>query len=60
VFLLPGAVAQKAADEALGAWNYMGLAFCDVLCIKTTRNQVQTGWLASQSDMLADDWEVLN
>jgi hypothetical protein len=28
--------------------------------IKTTANVVQCGWLASQGDMQADDWEVLN
>jgi hypothetical protein len=26
--------------------------------IKTTANVIQCGWLATQSDMQADDWEV--
>lgn len=30
----------------------------DLLAIKTTSNQIQLGWLASQTDMLSDDWEV--
>ena len=30
--------------------------FTDVIAIKTTANQIQVGWLASQTDMLADDW----
>lgn len=30
-----------------------------VLAIKTTSNQVQVGWLATQSDMLSDDWYVV-
>ncbi|CAJ1179646.1 hypothetical protein CPR19088_GLDEOEPO_01355 [Companilactobacillus paralimentarius] len=33
--------------------------FSDVLAIKTTSNQVQLGWLASQTDMLSDDWEIV-
>ena len=33
--------------------------FTDTLAIKTTHNQIQVGWLASQSDMLADDWCVV-
>lgn len=31
----------------------------DLLAIKTTSNQVQLGWLASQTDMLSSDWEVV-
>ena len=33
--------------------------FTDTLAIRTTHNQIQVGWLASQSDMLADDWRVV-
>ena len=33
--------------------------FTDVLAIRTTHNQIQVGWLASQSDMLANDWYVV-
>lgn len=29
----------------------------DVLAIKTSKNQVQVGWLATQSDILSEDWE---
>lgn len=29
------------------------------LVMKTTDNKLQIGWLASQSDMLAEDWEVV-
>ena len=31
----------------------------DTLAILTTHNQIQVGWLPSQSDMLADDWRVV-
>ena len=33
--------------------------FTDVLAIRTAHNQIQVGWLASQSDMLANDWYVV-
>ena len=26
------------------------------ICMKTAQNQILTGWLASQSDMLSEDW----
>lgn len=35
------------------------ISFPDFLAIKTTSNQIQLGWLASQTDMLSDDWEVV-
>ena len=31
----------------------------DVVCMKTAQNTVVFGWLASQSDMLAEDWEIV-
>lgn len=31
----------------------------DVLAIKTSNNQVQVGWLATQTDMLCDDWCIV-
>lgn len=31
----------------------------DALAIKTSADQIQIGWLASQSDMLSDDWLVV-
>lgn len=51
----------------VGEWkrdNFMNLlgdensSISDFLAIKTTSNQVQLGWLASQADMLANDWEI--
>ena len=31
----------------------------DVICMKTAQNTIVFGWLASQTDMLAEDWEVV-
>ena len=31
----------------------------DTICMKTAQNTICVGWLASQTDMLAEDWEVV-
>lgn len=31
----------------------------DCICMKTAQNTICVGWLASQTDMLADDWDVI-
>lgn len=31
----------------------------DVLAIRTAQRELQVGWLASQADMLADDWYIV-
>lgn len=31
----------------------------DCICMKTAQNTVCVGWLASQTDMLAEDWEII-
>lgn len=40
--------ANGGESEALGT-----------ICMKTADNKVLTGWLASQTDMLSNDWEIL-
>ena len=39
--------------------NHPNTTVSDLLAIKTTSGQIQFGWLASQTDMLSDDWEVI-
>lgn len=34
--------------------------FTAYLCLKSADNTIVNGWLASQSDMLAEDWLILN
>mgnify|MGYP003319933671 CR=1 FL=1 len=31
----------------------------DSVCMKTAQNTIVVGWLASQTDILFDDWEVI-
>jgi hypothetical protein len=30
------------------------------ICMKTADNKILTGWLASQTDMLSEDWQIVN
>lgn len=30
------------------------------ICMKTADNKILTGWLASQTDMLSEDWEIID
>lgn len=58
VYLVKGSDLQTALHYGFG--QYEGEpTITDVLAIKTTGNQIQVGWLASQSDMLSNDWEVV-
>jgi hypothetical protein len=34
--------------------------FVDTVCMRTAQNTLVVGWLASQTDILAEDWEVLD
>jgi hypothetical protein len=61
----PGAKALPAERFFAGPNRVYALAnggFADVLpCItmKTATGEILMGWLASQSDMLADDWQIV-
>ena len=58
VYLVKGKDLQKTLEYGYG--EYLNEpALVDALAIKTTSNQIQIGWLASQTDMLSEDWEVI-
>lgn len=44
---------KALVDENGGTMEALG-----TICMKTADNKILTGWLASQSDMLAEDWEI--
>jgi hypothetical protein len=49
-------MALKAiADQNGGKIHALG-----TICMKTADNKVLTGWLASQTDMLSEDWVLVN
>lgn len=58
VFLASDAEFRTQAD--LSAFNDKDVEVHDVLVIKTAQDVFQPGWLASQSDMLADDWFIVD
>ena len=46
-------------DADLSAYEEHGVFVHDALAIKTAADQIQIGWLASQSDMLSNDWYIV-
>lgn len=57
VFLAQNLEFHTEAD--LSAYEEHGIFVHDALAIKTSAEQVQVGWLASQSDMLSNDWYIV-
>lgn len=47
-------ILKQAVEDNGGTMNALG-----TICMKTADNQVLTGWLASQTDMLSEDWEIV-
>lgn len=44
-----------------GYGEYLGEPrFVDTIAMKTAQNTIVVGWFASQTDMLANDWVILN
>jgi hypothetical protein len=39
---------------------HRGYDMQDCIGMKTASNDMQPGWLASQADMLAEDWEMID
>lgn len=57
---LPNAVKDFFADQtALGFSGDDKITFHSYLCLKAADNSIVNGWNASQSDMLINDWYVL-
>lgn len=48
-------ILKDIADQNGGEVDALG-----TICMKTADNKVLTGWLASQTDMLSEDWEVVD
>ena len=57
VFMINGTDLQNVLKYGYGEYENEP-TITSVLAIKTSANQIQIGWLASQSDMLSDDWEI--
>lgn len=58
VYLITGQELSKGLHYGFG--EYQGEPrFVDVLAIHTSKNDIQVGWLATQTDMLAKDWYIV-
>ncbi len=58
VFLVPAA--HLASSLKYGFGEYIGEpTVVDSFAMKTADNKVVIGWLASQTDMQADDWQIV-
>ncbi|ETE93219.1 TPA: DUF2829 domain-containing protein [Bacillus thuringiensis] len=58
LYLIKGNELSKGLKYGYG--EYVGEpSFVDTVAMKTAQNTIVVGWLASQSDMLANDWVEL-
>ena len=59
LYLIKGSELQSGLKYGFG--EYMGEPeFVSTICMKTADNKLVAGWLASQTDMLADDWQIVS
>ena len=58
LFLLFGKDIQNSMNLVYGD-NDDGLPILDSICMKTADRKIIVGWLASQTDILAKDWEII-
>ena len=51
--------ADFVTDADISAFDQLAVEVGDMLVMKTAQNTFQPGWLASQADMLAEDWYIV-
>lgn len=51
--------ADFVTDADISAFDRLDVEVGDMLVMKTAQNTFQPGWLASQADMLAEDWYIV-
>lgn len=56
LFLVKGETLEYETSANLDCLVGKEIHHPDVIAIKTTKGDIQVGWLASQTDMLAEDW----
>lgn len=59
LFLIKGVELRDVLKYGYGEYEGEPM-ITGAIAIKTTSNQIQVGWLASQSDMLSEDWMVVD
>lgn len=59
LYLIKGSELQSGLKYGFG--EYIGEPeFVSTICMKTADNKLVAGWLASQTDVLADDWQLID
>ncbi|MGY2337968.1 DUF2829 domain-containing protein [Pseudomonas sp. SDO5532_S415] len=59
LYLIKASELQSGLKYGFG--EYVGEPeFVSTICMKTADNKLVAGWLASQTDMLADDWQLID
>ena len=53
-------VAELHTDADLSEFADQSTEISDLLVLRTAQKTLQPGWLATQSDMLAEDWYILD
>ena len=51
--------ADFVTDADISAFDQLDVEVHDMLVMKTAQDTFQPGWLASQADMLAEDWYIV-
>lgn len=51
--------ADFVTDADISAFDQLEVEVHDMLVMKTAQDTFQPGWLASQADMLAEDWYIV-
>lgn len=51
--------ADFVTDADISAFDQLEVEVADMLIMKTAQDTFQPGWLASQADMLAEDWYIV-
>ena len=65
IWVMPGSTIKNCPNiadphlQAISDANGGTVTFTGSIRMKTATGEVLTGWLASQTDMLAEDWEVV-
>ena len=60
LFLVKGESLEYLTEANLESLVGEEIYHPDVIAIKTTIGDIQVGWLASQTDMLSEDWIIVN
>ncbi|WP_305043863.1 DUF2829 domain-containing protein [Geoalkalibacter sp.] len=59
IFLREGRVIENASGPMVDGSGSTTFESCPHFCMRDAQGKCVVGWLASQTDMLADDWSIV-